>query len=44
MDFLHNVYENEKFFISYFIGAGLWGESVTAKVLKDFGNILVQLA
>ncbi len=22
MDFLHNVYENEKFFIGYFIGAG----------------------
>ncbi len=40
MDFLHNVYENEKFFIGYFIGAGLGGESVTAKVLKDFGNIL----
>ncbi|GAA7115180.1 hypothetical protein BD0027_14200 [Helicobacter pylori] len=44
MDFLHNVYENEKFFIGYFIGAGLGGESVTANVLKDFGNILVQLA
>ncbi len=44
MDFLHNVYENEKFFIGYFIGAGLGGESVTAKVLKDFGNVLVQLA
>ncbi len=29
-DFLHNVYENEKFFIGYFIGAGLGGESVTA--------------
>lgn len=43
MDFLHNVYENEKFFIGYFIGVGLGGESVTAKVLKDFGNILVQL-
>lgn len=25
MDFLHNVYENEKFFIGYFIGAGLGG-------------------
>ncbi|MDU9765363.1 outer membrane beta-barrel protein [Helicobacter pylori] len=44
MDFLHNVYENEKFFIGYFIGAGLGGESVTANVLKDFGNILAQLA
>ncbi len=44
MDFLHNVYENEKFFIGYFIGAGLGGESVTARVLKDFGNILAQLA
>ncbi len=43
MDFLHNVYENEKFFIGYFIGAGLGGESVTARVLKDFGNILAQL-
>ncbi len=43
LDFLHNVYENEKFFISYFIGAGLGGESVTANVLKDFGNILAQL-
>ncbi|GAA8126779.1 hypothetical protein HpKG106_14280 [Helicobacter pylori] len=43
MDFLHNVYENEKFFIGYFIGAGLGGESVTAKVLKDFGDILAQL-
>ncbi|RVY30299.1 outer membrane beta-barrel protein [Helicobacter pylori] len=43
MDFLHNVYENEKFFIGYFIGAGLGGESVTANVLKDFGNILAQL-
>ncbi|GAA8401917.1 hypothetical protein HpDR45_02800 [Helicobacter pylori] len=43
MDFLHNVYENEKFFIGYFIGAGLGGESVTADVLKDFGNILAQL-
>lgn len=43
--FLHNVYENEKFFIGYFIGgAGLGGESVTPNVLKDFGNILVQLA
>ncbi|OPG43358.1 outer membrane beta-barrel protein [Helicobacter pylori] len=42
-DFLHNVYENEKFFIGYFIGAGLGGESVTANVLKDFGNILAQL-
>ncbi|MGT0095383.1 outer membrane beta-barrel protein [Helicobacter pylori] len=42
MDFLHNVYENEKFFIGYFIGAGLGGESVTANVLKDFGNILAQ--
>ena len=31
MDFLHNVYENEKFFIGYFIGAGLGGERVTAK-------------
>ncbi len=40
MDFLHNVYENEKFFIGYFIGVGLGGESVTAKVLKDFGDIL----
>lgn len=39
MDFLHNVYENEKFFIGYFIGVGLGGESVTAKVLKDFGDI-----
>ncbi|ADU85305.1 outer membrane beta-barrel protein [Helicobacter pylori] len=29
IDFLHNVYENEKFFIGYFIGAGLGGESVT---------------
>ncbi len=38
------MYENEKFFIGYFIGAGLGGESVTANVLKDFGNILVQLA
>ncbi len=28
MDFLHNVYENEKFFIGYFIGARLGGESV----------------
>ncbi|WP_305869769.1 outer membrane beta-barrel protein [Helicobacter pylori] len=44
LDFLHNVYENEKFFIGYFIGAGLGGESVTAKVLKDFGDILAQLA
>lgn len=44
LDFLHNVYENEKFFIGYFIGVGLGGESVTAKVLKDFGNILAQLA
>ncbi len=44
MDFLHNVYENEKFFIGYFIGAGLGGESVTARVLKDFGNISAQLA
>ncbi len=44
MDFLHNVYENEKFFIGYFIGVGLGGESVTANVLKDFGDILVQLA
>ncbi len=44
LDFLHNVYENEKFFIGYFIGAGLGGESVTANVLKDFGDILVQLA
>ncbi|WP_120899994.1 outer membrane beta-barrel protein [Helicobacter pylori] len=44
MDFLHNVYENEKFFIGYFIGAGLGGESVTANVLKDFGDILAQLA
>ncbi len=43
MDFLHNVYENEKFFIGYFIGAGLGGESVTANVLKDFGNISAQL-
>lgn len=43
MDFLHNVYENEKFFIGYFIGARLGGESVTANVLKDFGNILAQL-
>ncbi|WP_120928210.1 outer membrane beta-barrel protein [Helicobacter pylori] len=43
LDFLHNVYENEKFFIGYFIGAGLGGESVTAKVLKDFGDILAQL-
>lgn len=43
LDFLHNVYENEKFFIGYFIGAGLGGESVTAGVLKDFGNILAQL-
>ncbi len=42
MDFLHNVYENEKFFIGYFIGAGLGGESVTAGVLKVFGNILAQ--
>ncbi len=25
LDFLHNVYENEKFFIGYFIGAGLGG-------------------
>ncbi len=41
---LHNMYENEKFFIGYFIEAGLGGESVTANVLKDFGNILVQLA
>lgn len=40
MDFLHNVYENEKFFIGYFIGGGLGGESVTANVLKDFGDIL----
>nr|WP_232259804.1 outer membrane beta-barrel protein [Helicobacter pylori] len=39
LDFLHNVYENEKFFIGYFIGAGLGGESVTANILKDFGNI-----
>ncbi|WQT21952.1 outer membrane protein [Helicobacter pylori] len=44
MDFLHNVYENEKFFIGYFIGAELGGESVTANVLKDFGDILAQLA
>ncbi len=44
MDFLHNVYENEKFFIGYFMGVGLGGESVTANVLKDFGNILAQLA
>ncbi|RVZ89017.1 outer membrane beta-barrel protein [Helicobacter pylori] len=44
LNFLHNVYENEKFFIGYFIGAGLGGESVTAKVLKDFGDILAQLA
>ncbi|GAA6898073.1 hypothetical protein AOH402_13590 [Helicobacter pylori] len=44
MDFLHNVYENEKFFISYFIGAGLGGESVTANALDIFGNISVQLA
>ncbi|MCQ2855343.1 outer membrane protein [Helicobacter pylori] len=44
LDFLHNVYENEKFFIGYFIGVGLGGESVTANVLKDFGNILAQLA
>ncbi|WP_305875502.1 outer membrane beta-barrel protein [Helicobacter pylori] len=44
LDFLHNVYENEKFFIGYFIGAGLGGESVTANVLKDFGDILAQLA
>ncbi len=44
MDFLHNVYENEKFFIGYFIGVGLGGESVTANVLKDFGDILAQLA
>ncbi|MCQ2808304.1 hypothetical protein JT063_04775 [Helicobacter pylori] len=36
--------ENEKFFIGYFIGAGLGGESVTANVLKDFGDILAQLA
>ncbi|EMG91751.1 outer membrane protein [Helicobacter pylori GAM201Ai] len=43
LDFLHNVYENEKFFIGYFIGAGLGGESVTANVLKDFGDILAQL-
>ncbi len=43
LDFLHNVYENEKFFIGYFIGAGLGGESVTADVLKDFGDILAQL-
>ncbi|MCQ2916977.1 outer membrane beta-barrel protein [Helicobacter pylori] len=43
LDFLHNVYENEKFFIGYFIGAGLGGESVTANVLKDFDNILAQL-
>ncbi|EKE84586.1 outer membrane protein family protein [Helicobacter pylori R036d] len=43
LDFLHNVYENEKFFIGYFIGVGLGGESVTAKVLKDFGDILAQL-
>ncbi|MCQ2767510.1 outer membrane protein [Helicobacter pylori] len=43
IDFLHNVYENEKFFIGYFIGAGLGGESVTANVLKNFGNILAQL-
>ncbi len=42
LDFLHNVYENEKFFIGYFIGAGLGGESVTANILKDFGNILAQ--
>lgn len=40
LDFLHNVYENEKFFIGYFIGGGLGGESVTANVLKDFGDIL----
>lgn len=38
------MYENEKFFIGYFIGAGLGGESVTPNVLKDFGNILAQLA
>ncbi|GAA7595193.1 hypothetical protein JP0555_13940 [Helicobacter pylori] len=44
MDFLHNVYENEKFFIGYFIGAGLGGESVTVNVIKDIGNILAQLA
>ncbi|EMH33840.1 outer membrane protein, partial [Helicobacter pylori GAM80Ai] len=44
LDFLHNVYENEKFFIGYFIGGGLGGESVTANVLKDFGDILAQLA
>lgn len=43
LDFLHNVYENEKFFIGYFIGAGLGGESVTANVFEDFGNILAQL-
>ncbi len=30
LDFLHNVYENEEFFIGYFIGAGLGGESVEA--------------
>lgn len=36
--------ENEKFFIGYFIGVGLGGESVTANVLKDFGNISAQLA
>ncbi len=34
----------KKFFIGYFIGVGLGGESVTANVLKDFGNILAQLA
>ncbi|WP_104761733.1 outer membrane beta-barrel protein [Helicobacter cetorum] len=28
IDFLHNVYENDKLFVGYFIGAGLGGESV----------------
>lgn len=41
LDFLYNVYENEKFFIGYFIGVGLGGESVIVDVFKDFGNILV---
>ncbi|WP_233705580.1 outer membrane beta-barrel protein [Helicobacter cetorum] len=37
IDFLHNVYENDKLFVGYFIGAGLGGESVSHRIVQFQG-------
>nr|WP_041594859.1 outer membrane beta-barrel protein [Helicobacter cetorum] len=42
IDFLHNVYENDKLFVGYFIGAGLGGESVIAGYLGNYRNQVAQ--